>query len=195
MHKPGWMWRWIALGTLLGCSAGRTAGPPSCGGGSCDAGAGGEASAGGFPYIGPSCTTAQFPPVCWQCVEGACAGTERCLATDCGGYFSCFCACAAGDGACQARCQQTAACLTCARTISQCQVTSCPAQCGADGGVPQTTCAAQRSCASGAVLEACSVTSQGLCQSQYYTVGAQTFACAACGDCSAAASLSGMACP
>jgi hypothetical protein len=193
MHKGGWAWRaaasLTAFGALVACSGGRTLDSASCDGGSCDGGTG------AFPYIGPSCSTAEFPAVCWGCVQSACPTTESCLSTACGDYFNCYCACAAGNATCQASCPQTAACQNCAQNITKCQVESCPAQCGAEGGAPQTTCATLRSCPNGGALQSCSVTDQGLCQSQYYTIGSQTFPCAACGNCASAATTAGTACP
>ncbi len=179
-------------GSVGGVDGGCGSGNPNA----CDAGAPAtEASTAGFPFLGPSCSLAQFPTACWQCVQGACPSTEACLTTDCAAYFSCYCGCPANDATCHSSCPQTAACQTCASNVSLCQEKSCAASCGADGGAPQTTCAPLRACAGGGELQGCSVTSGGLCQSQYYTVGSQTFACAACSDCSAAGSAAAMACP
>jgi hypothetical protein len=205
MHRLRWTWLATLAGALLMTYAcgGHAIIQATCDGGACGdgsgSGGGSGSSSGGvpFPFSGPSCTGPSFGPECWGCVHDMCQATESCLSSDCSGYFNCFCACAAGDTTCQSACQGalTPACQTCAESVTACQKQSCPSLCAMGSGMTQTICATPTSCSNGMSLVACSVVAGGLCQSQYYTVGSQTFTCAACGDCTAAANAAGAACP
>lgn len=182
----------LALG-VTACSGSAKVALHDCDGGACHD-SGPQAM---FPYSGPSCNGPSFSNACYGCAESACGGTVGCLDRDCSDFFSCFCACAVGDSTCAAGCQQShfsPACQTCVESITACEQKACNPQCMT--GNPETSCSSMgRSCANGMTLEACSVTLGGLCQSQYYTVGSQTFTCAACGDCTAAGMAASAACP
>jgi hypothetical protein len=59
---------------------------------------------------------------------------------------------------------------------------------GVGGGASPVQCTkSATTCPSGAVIEACVTTAaDGTCESEYYSVGSRTFACASCSDCTAA---------
>jgi hypothetical protein len=200
MHRLRWTSLLALAGALLVTYAcgGHSIVELTCDGGSCGDGGGSGSSSGGapFPFSGPTCTGPSFGPQCWGCVHDMCPTTESCLTSDCSAYFTCFCACATGDTTCQSTCQGdlTASCQSCAESVTACQKASCSSVCASGSGTPQTICATPTSCSNGLSLVACSVVAGGLCQSQYYTVGGQTFTCAACGDCTAASNAAGAAC-
>jgi hypothetical protein len=197
MKKRKGTWSWLAalvvapLCTVVAACSGKTASPN---GGACDSGTG-TCGTGSqvFPFSGPSCTTASFADACWQCVDAQC-GDADCVTTACGGFFTCFCACAVGDATCENGCsgQLTSACQGCAQSITACQQKACSAQCGT--GSMTTTCTPQGTCGNGEELQACSSTYGGLCKAQYYQVGGQVFTCSSCGDCAQASAAAGAVC-
>lgn len=175
-----------ALLSLFACG-GRTA---NVGG---DAGSGGSSgsSSGAFPFAGPSCTMAQINAGCWQCTVGSCNGS--CVTADCGAFFQCFCACAAGDTTCQQGCEGslTATCQTCLNGVDTCDSTTCKSSCP----VTTTTCSTTiGGCRNGGSIEVCTQDTEGACTATYYQVGSQEFTCASCTDTSGCQMAAQQAC-
>lgn len=165
----------------------------ACGGKKVDFGDGGTgsgSSSGAFPFQGPSCTTAQINPGCWQCTVDSCSG--GCVTSDCASFFQCFCMCPAGDTQCQNGCTAdlTATCQTCLNGINNCNSGTCKSSCP----VMTTSCAGAGCGTGGGSIEMCTVSSNGACTAAYYQVGSQQFACASCTDTSGCQMAAQMAC-
>ncbi|HEX8792171.1 MAG TPA: hypothetical protein VF765_14555 [Polyangiaceae bacterium] len=158
-----------------------------------DGGTGGPngPSSGGFPFTGPSCTSAQIDPGCWQCIVRDCDGA--CVTRDCSAFFQCFCACPAGDTQCEDGCNGghvTSTCQACLDGINTCESGPCKSSCPVT-----TTACAGADCASGASsIEMCTVSRNGACTAAYYQVGSQQFTCNSCTDTSACQMAAQMAC-
>lgn len=113
----------------------------SCGGGGTTTTSSSSGGSNAFPFSGPSCapgspppgmTTTSGNPACQSCVQDQC-DVLQCITGDCGPYFSCACACAAGSLSCLQGCvaQETSACTDClGAKIPQCIFSSCGDACG-----------------------------------------------------------------
>ncbi len=198
----------IALTAVLVACGGRTTdlgdgGTSSggSGGGSGGNGSGSGGGSGGFPYSGPSCSTAAIGPNCWSCLSSSCPSIVDCVDNACSSYFKCYCTCAQGDTACQSGCQGDigGSCTSCIATAGQCSATACQSQCsttgmGGGGGSssgggsvsPSMVCTGTAvTCPDGglgAQGSTCENLSNGACTSAYTQVGSQTFPCTSCTD-------------
>jgi hypothetical protein len=205
----------------LSCG-GRTADPggssSGSGGGSGGSGgsSGGGPGSGGFPFAGPSCEAPYLPDTCWPCLQQSCGAQVECFTSQCGSFFMCFCACAAGDNSCEAQCANDAlpACQTCLQD-STCTGSTCQSSCtvagvggGSSGGGSSTSGSSSGSsggpgveqecagttCSNGQSFQSCQNLTNGVCTSEYYQVGAQTFPCASCTDTASCAQAAAAAC-
>src|SRR5436190_19944426 len=72
----------------------------------------GHSSASFFPFSGPSCDPSSPPaslgpsvgPECSACTGRHCSSVAKCLSSDCGAFFKCYCACGKDDSSCYEKC-------------------------------------------------------------------------------------------
>jgi hypothetical protein len=102
-----------------------------------------KGSSSSFPYSGPSCANGApgaTNAACASCGENACtsATESTCVNTTCSTYFTCFCKCAVGDGACIVGCTQSTDCMNCLTPVTNCYqnalATTCASECALDAG-------------------------------------------------------------
>jgi hypothetical protein len=203
------LWATFAAAASLPACGGRTPLIDDAGPGSSSGGGSGGGSSGGFPYSGPSCSSAQINDGCWQCIENSCGSTAGCITSECNAFFTCFCACQPNDDSCLNSCAPLStggSCESCVQSITSCEMQSCQETCsggmssggggggvssssggggsvgGGSGGPSSTVCSGSaNSCPNGNDLQFCETTGSDGC-SAYVTVGSQTFPCVSCMD-------------
>jgi hypothetical protein len=121
-----------------------------------------------------------------------CPGAVECIGTTCSAFWTCWCACAAGDATCQATCgtcpQQNCSYGACINSL-------CPQAClvrgeGSDASsdptpTPTTACTniATAPCPNGEYLQSCSnYVYGGNCTAAWFQLGTQKFPCASCAN-------------
>lgn len=136
---------------------------------------------------GPSCTG--ITSGCWQCTQTQCPADATCIASTCGDYWPCICACSEGDETCYADCasKQDPACASCMQQVSPCETEHCGEACttanaGSLIGGRNCETLSTPSCLNVAdVLVFCYFgMSDSSCTSGYYAVGESRFPCASC---------------
>ncbi len=201
---------WVALlGLALIACGGRTTGLGGTGSSSGGSGGGSGSGSGGFPYSGPSCTTATITDACWSCVQNRCPSFVSCVTSDCSAYFGCYCACPLGDATCVQSCQGdlSSACSSCVDAAAQCVGQSCDPACAATmtggggatgssgGGSVTTECSSTTTiCKNGQPLKACMTFENGACTGATYIAGEAQVLCASCTDTTACQQQANAAC-
>ena len=214
---PNTSGKWMALlGLALIACGGRTADLGDGGTSSGGSGGGSGSGSGGFPYSGPSCTTATVSDACWSCLQGSCPAFAGCITGSCASYFGCYCACPLNDASCEQGCQgsMSPACTSCVQNDESCVQGSCASACeaamsggggsgggstgggGSSGGTSSISeCSgSSQPCPNGQPLQSCMTLENGACTSAYFTVGEQTFPCASCTDTTACQQQANAAC-